>query len=110
MVGHPFDDGSSVTVERSVDATAARLGKDAGAYRALIGTAVDDWPRLERAVLGPMTVPRHPFALARFGLHALRSADALARSVFSDARTRAMFAGIAAHSMLPLDRPLSAGV
>jgi phytoene dehydrogenase-like protein len=110
MLGHPFDDGTATVVERSIDATAARLGRDAGAYRALLGSVVDDWPRLERAVLGPMTIPRHPFALARFGLRALRSADGLARSAFSEQRTRAMFAGIAAHSMLPLDRPLTAGV
>ena len=70
----------------------------------------DDWPRLERAVLGPFSLPRHPFALARFGRQALRSAAGLANSAFTDERTRALFAGIAAHGMLPLDRALTAGV
>jgi phytoene dehydrogenase-like protein len=110
MLAHPFDDGSAMQVERSIDTTAAALGRDAGAYRRTIGRVADDWPRLERAVLGPLTIPRHPIALASFGRRALRSASALAASEFADLRTRAMFGGIAAHGMLPLDRPLTAGV
>lgn len=109
MVGHPFDDGSVLLVERSLDATASRLGRDGDAYRRTIGTVVRDWPRLERAVLGPFSFPQHPVAVARFGLHALRSAEALAKGVFNDERTRAVFAGIAAHGMLPLDHGLTAG-
>ena len=110
MIGHPFDDGSAVVVERSLNATAARLRGDGDAYLKTIGTVVKHWPRLERAVLGPFSVPEHPFALARFGLKALRSAEGLARSAFKDERTSAMFAGIAAHGMMPLDRALTAGI
>ena len=110
MLAHPFDDGSAIQVERSIEATVAALGRDAGAYRRTIGSVADDWPRLERAVLGPFTIPRHPIALASFGRRALRSASGLAASEFTGARTRALFAGIAAHSMVPLDRPLTAGV
>ena len=54
MLAHPFDDGSAVLVERSLDATAAALGRDGDAYRRTIGAVVEDWPRLERAVLGPL--------------------------------------------------------
>jgi phytoene dehydrogenase-like protein len=110
MIGHPFDDGSAVGVERSLDVTAARLGGDGDAYRNTIGTVVKHWPRLERAVLGPFGVPEHPLALARFGVKALRSAEGLARSAFKDERTRAMFGGIAAHGLMPLDRALTAGI
>src|SRR3954467_14330205 len=53
MVAHPLDDGSAAVVERSIDETAARMGRDRAAYRALFGPVVNDWPRLERAVLGP---------------------------------------------------------
>jgi phytoene dehydrogenase-like protein len=60
-------------------------------------------------VLGPFTWPRHPFALASFGLRALRSAESLATGMFVEERTRALFGGIAAHGMLPLDRALTAG-
>jgi phytoene dehydrogenase-like protein len=110
MIGHPFDDGRAIVVERSIDATVGALGRDGDAYRHTIGSVVDHWPRLERAVLGPLRVPRDPIALARFGSQALRSAEGLAASAFADDRTRAMFAGIAAHGMLPLDRSLTAGV
>ena len=110
MIGHPFDDSSAILIERSLDATVAALGRDGQAYLNIIGTVVEDWPRLERAVLGPMSLPRHPFTLARFGLNALRSAEGLAKSVFKEERTRAVFAGIAAHGMLPLDHKLTAGI
>jgi phytoene dehydrogenase-like protein len=110
MIGHPFDSGSAILVERSLDATAAALGQDRDGYMRTIGSVVEDWARLERAVLGPFTLPKHPLALARFGLKALRSAESLAASAFKSERTRGMFAGIAAHGMLPLDRKLTAGI
>jgi phytoene dehydrogenase-like protein len=110
MLGHPFDDGSALVVERSLDATIAALGRDGDAYRRTIGRVVQNWARLERAVLGPFDVPRHPFVLAQFGWQALQSAKGLATRAFEEQRTRAMFAGIAAHGMLPLDRLLTAGI
>jgi phytoene dehydrogenase-like protein len=110
MIGHPFDDGSAMVVERSLDATAALLERDGDAYRRTVGMVVEHWAQLEHAVLGPPAVPHHPYVLAQFGLLALRSAEGLAANAFEDERTRAMFAGIAAHSMLPLDRALTAGV
>ncbi|MGI8605661.1 MAG: phytoene desaturase family protein [Gaiellaceae bacterium] len=108
-VVHPLDDGTAIVVERSVEATAAGLAIDAGAYRRLIGRFAADWPKLEREVLGPLVhVPRHPIALGRFGLAALLPATALARLAFRGQRARALLAGGAAHSMLPLGRPASA--
>ena len=109
MVAHPFDDGTAAVVERSIERTAARLGRDEQAYARLFGNLARSWPQIESSVLGPLRWPRHPFALAEFGLRALRSADALAKSIFVDDRTRALFGGIAAHGMVPLDRPLTAG-
>jgi phytoene dehydrogenase-like protein len=109
-VGHPLDDGTAVVVERSLDATAQGLGGDAAAYRRLMKPIVDNWPRLEHAVLGPLRIPPHPFALARFGLHALGSAEGLANRAFAHDRAKALFAGIAAHGMMPLDDMLTAGV
>jgi phytoene dehydrogenase-like protein len=110
MLGHPFEDGSAVVIERSLDATAAQLGPERHAYLDTIGTVARQWPRLERAVLGPMSFPHHPVALARFGLKALRSAEELAASALSGERTRALFAGIAAHGMMPLGHALTAGI
>jgi phytoene dehydrogenase-like protein len=108
MLAHPFDDGTCSLVYRSVETTATELDGDGRAYAKLVGTIVDAWPRIEEAVLGPLTWPRHPYDVARFGFLALRSSEALARRVFASHRARALFAGIAAHGMLPLDRPPTA--
>ncbi|HET9495409.1 MAG TPA: NAD(P)/FAD-dependent oxidoreductase [Chloroflexia bacterium] len=107
-LAHPLDDGTAVVLERSVGATALKVGRDAASYRRLVGPVVRDWPRLSRDVLGPLRIPRHPVALARFGLKALLPALLLSRAAFKGERARALFAGMAAHSMLPLERPPSA--
>jgi len=108
MLAHPLDEEPSAAIYRDVDRTARGLDGDADAYRRLIGQVVEDWPRIDTAVLGPLRWPQHPFTLARFGLSALASAESAART-FSTARARALFGGIAAHGMLPLDRRPSAG-
>ena len=110
MLAHPFDDGGCAAIYRSIDRTAGGLGVDGDAYRRLIGAVARSWPRIEDAVLGPLRWPGHPAALARFGWRALRSADAVARAAFEDGRTRALFAGIAAHGMLPLERRPTAAI
>ncbi len=108
-LAHPLDDGTAVMLERSVDQTAEALGPDQLAYRNLMDPFVKGWSKLDQALLGPLRLPRHPFLLARFGLRAIRSAYGLARSVFKEERARALFAGLAAHSMLPLEaRPSGA--
>src|SRR6185312_48597 len=109
MLAHPLDDGTAATVAKSVDETAAQLGADRAAYRRLLGGVVNAWPQLEPAILGPLRIPAHPFVLARFGLSAIQPAAQLARSRFSTPAGRALFAGIAAHGMVPLDqRPTAA--
>jgi phytoene dehydrogenase-like protein len=116
---HPFDDGTAVLLEHSLLATAVGLGRDDGAYRRLVGPLVESWREVERVLLGPH--PVSPRTLLRLGdqlggrglaaaLRAgLSSARALAEGRFADERTRAWFAGHAAHSMLPLERRPSAG-
>jgi phytoene dehydrogenase-like protein len=106
---HPLDDGTAITLERSVEATSEQLGRDAAAYRKLMQPLVDNWDRLSTGILGPLQIPpRHPILLARFGLHAIWPARAVARSVFEGERARALFAGLAAHAILPLDQSLTA--
>jgi phytoene dehydrogenase-like protein len=108
-LAHPLDDGTAVVLERSVERTAAGLVEDDAAYRRLVGRTVADWARLEESLLGPVIhTPRHPLALARFGRDALRSARAVAKARFAGERARALFAGCAAHSFLPLERAPSA--
>jgi phytoene dehydrogenase-like protein len=108
-MAHPFDDGTAAVLERSTEATAARLGADGAAYRALMDPLVEWWPHLYADVLGPLLrLPRHPLLLARFGVRALPPASWLARRLFREERARALFAGIAAHATLPLGRSPSA--
>ena len=108
-IAHPFDDGDAAFVYRSIDSSAARLGADASHYRNLMSPLLEAWPRIDEAVLGPFGWPPHPFAFARFGLKALQSAHTIARRHFTQERTRALFAGIAAHCMLPLDHRPAGG-
>jgi phytoene dehydrogenase-like protein len=107
-LAHPFDDGTATVLERSVEETSAMLGPDAAAYRKLMGPITRDWDRLVGSLLGPPRLPRHPIALARFGLRALRSARGLAEGLFEGEKARGLFAGNAAHSFLPMEQVPSA--
>ena len=108
-LAHPFDDGTAVVLERSLESTCRGLGEDGPAWERLYAPFVDAWSALQDEILGPLSLPRRPLLLARFGLHAIAPAASLARRWFRGARARALFAGIAAHSLLPLDlRPSAA--
>jgi len=109
-LAHPFDDGTAVKLERSVATTAAGLGADGAAWRELMTPLVQDFNRIVAGALGPARIPRHPLVLARFGLPALRSASGLAESRFEGERARALFAGMAAHAMMPLESLATAAV
>jgi phytoene dehydrogenase-like protein len=97
---HPLDDGTAVMLERSVEATAAQLGRDAEAYRRFVVPMARGLRQFFRGRLPLAALPR--------ALDALRSARALARR-FEHEWTRAFFAGQAAHSVLPLERRPSGG-
>jgi len=107
-LAHPLDDGTAVMLERSIDETARGLGADGHAYASLMSPLAESWADLYDEILGPIGhVPRHPFLLARFGLSAMRSARSLAGR-FRGERARALVAGVAAHSFLPLEHPFTA--
>ncbi len=107
-LAHPFDDGTAVIVERSLEGTGATLGGDADRYRRLMEPLVRDADALVEMLLAPLGVPRHPAAMARFSSRAALPATVLARRAFHGERARGLFAGLAAHSMLPLSRLPSA--
>ncbi|MGZ8581841.1 MAG: phytoene desaturase family protein [Actinomycetota bacterium] len=107
--GHPLDDGSATLLRRSVEATAAGLGRDAGAYRRLVGPLVARWRDLAESSLGPVSEwVRHPLVMTRFGVPGVLGATRLATTAFREDRARALFAGMAGHSILPLSRPFTA--
>jgi phytoene dehydrogenase-like protein len=107
-LAHPLDGGTAVLLERDVQETGIKLGGDSNAYRKLMCPLVRDWHELESDLLGPPRAPRYPIKLARFGWRALRSGYGFAKGSFSSVQARALFAGLAAHSMLPLEQVPSA--
>ncbi|MGE5285849.1 MAG: phytoene desaturase family protein [Micromonosporaceae bacterium] len=104
---HPLDGGRAAAVFTSVDETARGLGADAAAYRRLLSPLVRDAELTVPTILSPLrSVPPHPAAMARYGLQGLLPTALLARRFITD-EARALMAGAAAHSMLPLTAPLT---
>lgn len=108
---HPLDDGTAVMLWNDVERTADALGVDRARWQCTIGAVAHDWANLEDDILAPpLGFPTHPLSYARFGLQALFPANTYANLAFSTARTRALFAGVAAHSILPFSYAGSAAI
>lgn len=106
-LAHPLDDGTTVVLDHSIDNTSQNLGVDASSYKNLMKPFVTHWDDLASDILAPLHMPHHPILLARFGLRAMRSARHLVLHEFEGERARALFAGLAAHSIMPLDKMLT---
>ncbi|MFY9615073.1 MAG: NAD(P)/FAD-dependent oxidoreductase [Candidatus Dormiibacterota bacterium] len=107
-LAHPLDGEEPAVLCQDLDETAAGLGRDSAAYRRLFHPLVSHIDELLGEIHGPLRPPRHPFVLARFGLRAMMPAVALSRAYFREPRARAMFTGMAGHSILPLTTPFTA--
>ena len=105
---HPLDGGDAVMVYQDVARTAAGLGWDAGRYQRILGGMSGRHEQLMQDYLAPLKIPRHPITFSLFGLMALLPATGFGKLMFRETRTRAMFAGMAAHSIQPLERPATA--
>lgn len=98
---HPFDDGTTALLTRSLDETAARLGRDGEIYRKLIGTLSQKLPTLATDILAPLRIPENIIDYALFGLNALLPANHLVKR-FSTEAAKGLWGGMTAHSILPL--------
>lgn len=107
-LAHPFDDGTAAVLGRDLAASAATLGRDADAWLRLLEPLVEEWDAFAPEILAPLHLPRDPLRYARFARHAVFPAVVLARRRFRGERARALFAGLAAHGTLPLERVPSA--
>lgn len=115
-LAHPLLDGTAAVLERSIAATGATFANDAdaAAYHKLIAPLVQDWEHLLDGIEGPLRPLHqlaHPLAslvMARFGFSAIQAARSVAISNFSGEHARALFGGMSAHAVLPLERPPSA--
>lgn len=109
-VAHPLEGRPAVMLEATIEGTVAQFGRDAEGYRRLVRPIVEHDGALVPDLLGPLSVPRRPIAIARFGLNAMRSARGLALSAFEQEPARALFAGCAAHSVQPLENWLTSAI
>src|SRR5260370_26441615 len=102
-VAHPLDDGTAVTLSRSISDTAAGLGEDATRYVKLMGRLAQHGSETIEGLQGPVfPIPKHPFLVARFGLRTAESAATNGKALFHGERARALISGTAAHAMIPL--------
>ena len=106
---HPFDNGTAALLKGSVADTAALLGADEQAYLKLMQPIVNNWPSIAPDVLAPLHFPKHPIAMAQFGLSALTAATHLAKR-FKTAEAKGLLAGMAAHSIQPLSNLTTSAV
>jgi phytoene dehydrogenase-like protein len=104
---HPLDDGRGAALFESIEKTAETGGIDGSSYRGVFEPLLLDWPLLTPALLGPLRVPEHPLAMARFGLQAVMPATNLAKG-FKTPEAQVLVAGNAAHAMQPLNAPTTA--
>lgn len=106
-LAHPLDDGTAIGLHRDFAATADSIGRDGGAWRALLQPLAADWEKLAPTLLGPHPFSPHLLALARFGIPGLLPAALLPRLIFREERAQALLAGLAAHSFLDFGQPFS---
>jgi phytoene dehydrogenase-like protein len=107
---HPMDDGSAGVLHQSIDLTADTLGSDGRRWRQVFGASTNRFDDVFADISQPvLRVPRHPFALARFGATAALPATVLGR-VWSTEEAKALWAGVAAHTLSRLDRPMTSAV
>jgi phytoene dehydrogenase-like protein len=107
-LAHPLDDGTAVVLERNLDRAEEELGRDGKHWRRLVEPFAARWEQFAEGCLGPLLrFPTHPFLMTRFGVVAIQPAQMLAAGHLGGVRARALFAGLAAHSFLAFDQPLS---
>jgi phytoene dehydrogenase-like protein len=109
-LAHPLDDGSAGVMVRSIEQTAAGLGEDGRAWKRIFAASSEHFRELNEDMFRPILhFPKHPIRLVRFGIPAAAPATLLARN-WSTPHGKALFGGVAAHAIAPLNRPMSSSV
>lgn len=107
---HPLDDGSAGVLHRSVEQTAAGLGRDGARWRRAFGYPAAQFDTLSDDIMGPLLrLPHHPLKLARFGAPTVLPASTFTR-VFRTEQAQALFGGVAAHAFRPLHYPMTSAI
>lgn len=105
---HPLENGEAVAVSKSLEESLEIMGKDSKNYRQLYKEFIDNWELLSQDIFGTLRLPKHPLIMARFGWYGMFSAKLLSNSMFDTENVKALFAGCAAHSILPLNKAFTA--
>ncbi|MGA3541762.1 phytoene desaturase family protein [Micromonosporaceae bacterium DT194] len=107
---HPLDGGRAALAWRDLDRTAAGLGRDGPAWRALLGPLVRRWQGVVGTGMSDLrAVPRDPAAALLLGLRTLEQGSPAAAARFRGEEAAALFAGVAAHAIAPPRRLAPAG-
>lgn len=107
-VAHPLELGEAIIAYQSLEKTLVEFGKDSKNYEKLMKSFVDGWEYLSEDLFGPIRIPQNPISMARFGWFGALSAKLLSNSMFDTAKVKAYFAGLAAHSIIPLEKSFTA--
>ncbi len=107
---HPLDGAPAVMLWRSMERTCEGLGRDGDAYRRLVAPFLRDPHALLRDGMGPLAWPEGPLNFARLGALGVWPSTWLSGAAFRDERARALFAGCASHSILPLNHFLTSAM
>ncbi len=112
-MAHPLDDSRAVVVWRDLDRTVAELEADGSPYRRLYEGPVRHFDDLMAMVSTPVPqifteMARRPTLALRLARPLLQSASMTAQR-FDHEPAKAVIAGHAAHSIVPLNRPLTSG-
>ncbi|MEX0994617.1 MAG: NAD(P)/FAD-dependent oxidoreductase, partial [Balneolaceae bacterium] len=109
-LAHPLDGESAVILHRDIGNMIEEIKKDFSRYHKIIAPLSNHWEEMTSDVLAPLGIPAHPFKMASFGLNALQSAERFASRKFNHHRTKALFTGLAAHSIMALDKPATTAI
>lgn len=103
LAAHPFEDGTAIGLFKSLEKTKENLGEDGERYVRLLEPFISRWNDLVPDFMGPLRIPENPVLMAKFGLKALQSASALGNKTFVSVKNKGFWAGMAAHSIQPLE-------
>ncbi len=106
-LAHPLKD-DAVMLYKNINETSEQFGEDVASYKKIFSPILKNWDDIEKNLLGPPAFPRHPIKLAAFGVKAIKSSSKFIRKYFREEKAKSLFSGLAAHSMLPLNKSISA--
>lgn len=108
-LAHPFENGEPALIGGPLEGNLERFGADASPIRSLIGGITKSWTAISKQVLEPGQFPSPLTTMANFGWNAIRPVSHTIKK-FQTEKARAVFAGLAAHSILPMERWASSAI